>query len=267
MMTVNSLRTGPLKNLAQWIRTVPVLSDLYLYIRYPFSHYRGKYSTYEDAKRKIARQYESGYDISQVHPSSLLGCDGIRPYDFPLVNLLRDILQEGSRVIDLGGSVGTDYYRYRQAIDFPEDLHWLVCEVPAAVEMGQALALSQRCSNLSFSADFHKAEGADILLTNGALQYLEPSIGALLQLLTLTPQHVLINYVPCYDGEPFYTIQNLLETRCPYKIQNRKKLIQELEAQGYQLIKSWHSPRKCIIPFHPECNVKSYQGFYFQRPV
>lgn len=117
---------------------------------------------------------------------------------------------------------------------------------------------------MSFTVDFADAEGADILLTVGTLQYIEASLAELLSQLKVKPRHVVINQVPFYDGSTFITLQNIGYAFCPYKIQNQAEFLASLTSLGYELIDSWEDGRTCLIPFHPQRFVSAYHGFYLR---
>jgi len=264
---MNNVIQTPRDILKTFVKTTPVIADIYLYLR--FSHsanvYKGVYNTFQEARNAISPEFHADYNLLDAHQKPRTNLEILRPINYPMLAPLTEILAEASLVLDLGGGVGVDYYAFRQQLRFLDSLKWLVYEVPAAVEVGQELAAKNQCSNLSFTTDFQQANRADLLLTNGALQYLEPSLPDLLAQLNQPPNHLLINYVPCYEGETFFTVQNLGFSRCPYKIQSRNELIHRLEDLGYQLVKSWTDPRTCLIPFHPNCFVDNYHGFYFRR--
>jgi len=262
-----NIKSSSFKELLKtYIEKIPIISDLYFYLKFPTTgrFYRGRYPTYSEAQNAIPQKFQHGYDLSTAHPSSIQDRDALRSYDYPLLSPLQDSLQDTSQVLDLGGGVGIDYYKFRKAVRFPSGLNWLVCDLPSAVEIGQELAHQNNCSHLCFTSVFRTADGSDILLTNGALQYIEPSLAELLDQLINKPQHILINYVPCYEGNTFFTVQNIWTSRAPYKIQNRNELISDIEHLGYQLVSSWQDPRTCFIPFHPACFVNAYHGFHFK---
>lgn len=257
----------PRNILKTFVKTTPVIADIYLYLR--FSHlanvYKGIYDTFQEARNAISPEFHADYNLLDAHQKPRANLEILRPINYPMLAPLTEILEEASLILDLGGGVGVDYYAFRQKLRFSESLKWCVYEVSAAVEVGQKLAAKNQCSTLFFTTDFQQANRADLLLTNGALQYLEPSLPELLAQLNQAPKHLLINYVPCYEGKTFFTIQNLRFSRCPYKIQSRTELIHGLEGLGYQLVKSWTDPRTCLIPFHPHHFVHHYHGFYFKR--
>src|SRR3546814_9186296 len=62
---------------------------------------------------------------------------------------------------------------------------------------------------LSFTDSVEHADGQDILLSTGALQYLDYTLPELLQRLRRKPRHVLVNLTPMHPDRSFFTLQNL----------------------------------------------------------
>lgn len=249
----------------KFFKTTPVITDIYHYLKYPYSanFYKGVYGDFNEAIKAIPSKFKSDYDLQEAHYKPHKDLSLFRPVNKPLLEPFRTAIKGISSVLDIGGGVGIDYYAFKQVLDFPGSLNWMVYDVPAAVKVGQDLATKNHCFNLSFITDLKQVKSVDLLLTNGALQYIEPSLSELIDQLPQKPKHLLVNYIPCYAGRTFFTIQNLKFSRCPYKIQGRTQFIKEIEEQGYALVKSWDEPRSCVIPFYPDQYVDKYSGFYF----
>jgi putative methyltransferase (TIGR04325 family) len=118
---------------------------------------------------------------------------------------------------------------------------------------------------LEFTDEGSAAEGCAVYLSNGALQYIEPDLSEILGKLSTKPRHVLINRIPIYDGEPYFTVQNGYRAYVPYKVMNTSRLTEGMNGLGYRLIDEWELPRSLILPFHPDRFVPNYKGFYFTR--
>ena len=110
---------------------------------------------------------------------------------------------------------------------------------------------------------FEEGDGADIVLTCGALQYFEEDLVTCLKRLRTKPRRLFINRVPLYEGQTFFTIQSVLGSVVPYRIQNREELIRSVTACGYRLVDTWYQEHEIVIPFHPERRVRRFYGFYF----
>lgn len=293
-----------IKNLLrETVTKTPLISDYYRYYwsfpRTPNS-FRGVFSSFEEALKAAPSGSRCGYNFPELHDAALHFSLGeidsekkypselavkevylesakqtikfgehplfkFNPSDYPLLIWLNSALSDRSTVFDLGGNVGHSYYTYRSYICYPNDLKWITCDVPEAVKIGRELARKFNLSALSFTEEFAEAQKANILITCGTLQYLKSSLADLLKTLDRQPKHLLINQVPFYDGKQYITLQNLIHSYVPYKIQNRLGFINSLTALGYELVDDWHYTRTCSIPFHPELFVHAYRGFYFCR--
>jgi putative methyltransferase (TIGR04325 family) len=265
------------------VENTPILRDFYyyhwLFPRNP-NLYRGVFGSFAEASAAVPPRTPSGYDHADLHNTSLkqnLDLEEIskfKPIDYPILVWLGEIFKDRSTVFDFGGNTGSSYYAYRNYISYPPAMQWLICDVPAAVQVGNELLKRFSSPGLSYTTDIADAEGFDIFLTCGTLQYLEPSLSELLSQLQSKPQHLIINHVPFYNGSEYVTLQNLLivdpvnqtqiASYTPYKIQNRAHFIDSIEKLGYELVDSWQQNRTCYIPFKPERFVDFYHGFYFR---
>jgi putative methyltransferase (TIGR04325 family) len=269
-----STKTKVQKSLSSLLE-LPGIRDLYGYSRFPriSNGFRGVFDTFEQARQAIAQHLPAGYDQTAAHQYSAQNLDRLDSSDRPLLPYLKAALTESQRVFDLGGSVGRGYYTYQNHVEYPPNLQWQVCEVPSAVEVGNTIAQKRGITNLSFTTQQQAADGADVFITCGALQYIQPSLAEILTSIAHKPCYLFIARVPFYDGPEYVTLQSVLASKqpyklatiCPYKIQNRDQFIGDLEALGYELIESWKNDRICVIPFHPQRFVDGYHSFYFRR--
>lgn len=251
-------------------RAVAIARDVYTY-RYFNSQekaprYRGVYSSFAEAERAIPRGRPEGFNLDAV-PDFFIGRQFLfNPQDYPVLLWLSQALAPGSKVFDLGGGFGQCYYKYQELVRFPEDLQWMVCDVESFLSPAREFANERHVKNLNFTTDRAAADGCSIYLTNGALQYIEPGLPEILGLLSSPPRHVLVNRVPWYDGEPYYTVQSSKHSFVAHKVSNAGQFIRGMEALGYQMVDQWSLPRSLHVSFHPERFVPNFRGFYFRRP-
>ena len=256
------------------INRIPVVSDYYNYYwSFPrrITAYRGVYNTFSEALESLPSSSRISHNQADIHENSaiaeLTSCrklGKLDSIDTPLIPWLKLAFNDSSTVFDLGGNVGVSYYAFKQHLYFPENLRWTVCEVPEIAKAGEKIAEENNSLELSFTTEFTEADGTDIFLSCGTLQYIEPSLSELLTQLKKKPKHLLINYVPFYDGEPFVTLQNIGYAYSPYKIQNKTEFINSLVSLGYEYVAGWASVRICSIPFHKDRTVREYSGFYLK---
>ena len=258
----------------QIVKQLPIISDYYRY-HWSFSRTvtacRGVYPTFSAAVADVPTGAKAGYNQPNLrhHPdlaklTTASAVDEFNPTDYPVLVWLAAAFANSTKVFDLGGNLGHGYYSYQKFLQYPPNLQWLVCDIPEIIAAGAELAKRGNHPGLSFTPDLGAMEGMEILITSGTLQYIESSLAEMLGKLQTKPRHLTINRVPFYEGETFITLQNIGYAVCPYKIQNRQKFIESLQALGYKLIDSWVWDRTCVIPFHPERFIPSYCGFYLQ---
>jgi putative methyltransferase (TIGR04325 family) len=186
------------------------------------------------------------------------------PSDYPILFWLSQILQPGQLLFDFGGGVGQCFYLYQNFLSFPDGLRWRVCDVEAMAECGARVAGEKQAAGIEFTTRFADAAGASVFFTAGTLHYIETDLSAMLRELPHLPTHVLINRVPMYEGETYYTVQHSEHSFVANKVMNLDGFVRGMEGLGYEKVDQWYLPRTLKIPFHPERFVSSYRGFYFR---
>ena len=184
--------------------------------------------------------------------------------DYPILYWLREAFADGRSVLEIGGHLGEAYYGFSTVVKYPDDLTWTVMDVPSIAKAGTELAVNEKRTNIRFISTLETTRGADIVLSTGTLQYLETDLSDAVARMQTRPKHILINFIPVYDGPSFVTIQNIGTAYCAYRVFNRKEFVQSTEALGFSLVDSWKKPRAFDIPSHPERSFKHYAGFYFR---
>lgn len=251
----------------------PLIADIYhRWWSFPRSigACRGVYASRQEAAAKAPRGIPFGYSqatiVDHPNPAQLTSTRIVGAFnkkDYPVLVWLAKAFENSSNLFDLGGNVGLEYYAYRRFVRYPPDLRWLVCELPELCQVGRQLANKRGVKDLAFTEDLVEAEGCDILLSCGALQYLPKSLAAILESLIHKPRHVIIQRTPLCEGPTYYTMQNIGYALCPYRIQSRLEFMESIKALGYHEVDYWKDSRECHIPFHPSRTVRGYSGAYF----
>jgi putative methyltransferase (TIGR04325 family) len=223
----------------------------------------GVFDTFDEARR--AAPGRTGYD----HPEMARMYDDligrVRAADYPAMFWLQRALRSGSTVFDLGGHVGIAYYSYLPHLDRPPDLRWTVCDVPAVVERGRALARERGAAQLHFTSRLDDVAGSDVVLASGSLQYVETDVATLLAGLTPRPRHVIVNRTPMLRGRQFVTLQNTQFSYNPYRLFDRERFIEGLSEAGYELVDSWENTDiTCVMPYHREASEVRFTGMYLR---
>jgi putative methyltransferase (TIGR04325 family) len=259
-----------LKSVGAFGHTTPALALTRWWNKQRFPHEQGMrmgvYDSFEEARAHAPSELPVGFDVDGMEDLFRHRADQVQYYDYPVLFWLSRVVGSLGRVFDLGGHVGVHYFGYRRMLDFPPTLEWTVCEVPVVVRAGVALARERGASCLRFTTEWDGAEGADVLIAAGAIQYLEPQPDELLGRLRNPPAHVLLNKVPIYDGPAYVTLQNNRVSYVPHHVYNKQELTNRLAELGYSLVDEWHHhDRPCQIPGRPERSFSAVKGMYFRR--
>jgi putative methyltransferase (TIGR04325 family) len=221
----------------------------------------GVFPTYAEAKAHVPRKFNQGFDAPNLEGFE----EAIPERDQKSLQILGTIFPKVRRLFDFGGNVGICFYQYRAKLTYPHDFQWVVCDVPFVNEKGRELATKRCETQLVFTDDRKQAEGADIFMTNGALQYLEESLADILTPLVDKPAHIIVNRVPLCDHPAFFTLQHMGYSVVPYCIGNVTEFVQSIEKLGYLMTEAWENDRFCDILLRPDIKVSHYYGFHFVR--
>jgi putative methyltransferase (TIGR04325 family) len=185
-----------------------------------------------------------------------------RVSDYPAMFWLSTFIKDVDSIVDFGGNLGQSYYTFAKYIELPARLRWAVCDVPAVVSQGEELAGTRSAPHLTFITQL---ASADVILTFGTLQYIPQAFSEILNALDPKPKHVIVNRTPVWDGDEYFTLEDLGRSVCPYQIFNRQRFVASLSAAGYELKDSWQCPdASCRIRLQPRRSIQSYSGFYFR---
>ncbi|MBR0657131.1 methyltransferase, TIGR04325 family [Plastoroseomonas arctica] len=228
--------------------------------------FAGCYATYGEAMAAIPPGRVAGWDNT--------GCADI--FNGPLPNQpsahavffwLSRLLEAGARLVDYGGGPGVTYRLYAQRATSPVGVTWTVVDLPAIVARGREVAAAGTLEGIAFAETLAEAGPCDILLSAGALQYMEHSIPGLLASLATKPRHIILNKVPLTSGAAYWSLQNQGPAVCPYRIYNAADFLAYFEAEGYTVADRWRvAELTCDIPFHPRRSIDEQCGFLFSRP-
>lgn len=259
-----ALEFGPLRFLIDLLKPVPAYRRFLLNCLPAQIKYRGVYCSFEEARRHAPTDIPLGYD----HDEIALGYKNQKflSSDYPAAFWLGEALRDEPTVLDLGGSVGISFYNWEHFLRYPDDLQWVVCEVPAVAHAGERIASERKEERLHFVSKIEAADGCNCLLASGSLQYMENSLIDLLKQFVQPPRHLIINRIPLHSQRESITLQNVRWAISPYRIFQRDAFVTALESFGYTLIDAWPVlDHDCWIPFYPEFSVPTYSGLYFRK--
>ena len=225
----------------------------------------GAFKSFAEAKQAMPASAAIGYDNDGCTALYSDRHDRIFSYDYPVLYWLQPLIKADIRVFDIGGHLGLHYYAYRKYLRGLQQARWTVCEVPTVAVHGRELAAARGVTQLSFTSDYAEIDGQDIVLSAGALQYVEQTtITELLGSVTRRPRHVILNKIPLFDGPDFVTIEHTGPFYSPYRNFNRAGFFGAFAKLGYELMDQWEVPgRTHQLAFHPELSYEYSSGVYF----
>ncbi|MBW4627281.1 MAG: methyltransferase, TIGR04325 family [Brasilonema octagenarum HA4186-MV1] len=237
--------------------------------------FSGVFQTFEEAIESAPQTKSIGYDSAELaqeyqqmlEDNNWENSGGvIASYDYPIIFWLSSIFHhnQGKTIFDFGGNVGIHFYSYAKYIEYPKNLTWMVCDVPAIVNHGITLAKKRSVENLEFTVDLKDVKGKEIFISSGAIQYVENLASSLS--LYHKPKHLLLNRLPLYNGNQYVTLQNGGKVFYPQYVFNQIEFIEQFSKIGYELVDIWEDRNdSCIIiPYDPEKSVPFYHGLYFK---
>lgn len=232
------------------------------------NHYHGVYASHAEALQAVPAALRASYDNSDAAAKYRSRVRQLSISDYPVLYWLSRLLDEGQRrIFDLGGHIGVAYYAFGQYRPFPADLRWTVSDLPTTMAAGREWAKEHDAAGgLAFAGDRQEADGQDVLLVLGAMQYFDFDFAAWLGTLSAPPAHLIVNLTPMHPSRDFHTLQNMGFACVPYRIQARPAFLESMARLGYRVVDAWWSDeRSCHVPFAPGHEVEAYSGFYLHR--
>jgi len=232
------------------------------------NHYRGVYASHAEALRAVPACLRHSYDNEDAAAQYRERTWRLTTSDYPVLYWVLRLLDGGQRrIFDLGGHIGVAYYAFQRFGPFPGDLRWSVSDLPTTMAAGRAWAATHDAfGRLAFVDDKGEADGQDLLLVLGALQYFDFGFAAWLASLRAPPPHLIVSLAPMHPSLDFHTLQNMGFACVPYHIHARPVFLQSMADLGYRAVDAWCSEeRECRIPFAHDHDVEGYSGFYLRR--
>jgi putative methyltransferase (TIGR04325 family) len=227
----------------------------------------GVYPTFEAALQAVPRDANNSYDNRESIERYVHRLD-VEEYDYQPLFWLSESFREGLRAVaDIGGSIGMKYYAFARYTRFPSDVSWRVVDVPAAVTRGRELALERGASpQLTFGESAGDADGCDVLLCLGSLQFLPVTLAELVHSFQRRPRRIVVNTTPIHESRDFFTLHSMGTGICPYRVAARKAFVDDLIRLGYTLRHDWRNLDKDMrLPFNQGYDVEHFSGFCFDR--
>jgi putative methyltransferase (TIGR04325 family) len=232
----------------------------------PPNRFRGVYATFAEAEAAIPPGAKVGYDHAELAGLYRHRMEKANQSDYAVLFWLKGILDARSFVFDFGGHVGVSYHGWRSYLNYPAGLRWLVYDMPAIVKVGAELAAERPSPGLEFTSSVAAGKGCTVLMAAGAMQYADTTLTQLLEQVGSRPQHLIVNKMPMYDGESFWTVQSTGRAFHAYRIYNRAAFVAEAQSLGYRVVDDWQNREQhCEIPFTRGRDIDAYSGYYFVK--
>lgn len=192
-------------------------------------------------------------------------------FDYPVLFWLRQAFEQGSTsVLDIGGSIGNQFYAYGHYLSYPAGIQWRVHELPAFIQEGRELAQARGAqASLHFADDWPLDWlSSDIWIAAGVLEFMEThDLPTLLARAERKPRHILLNKLPLADGPAFVSTQNIgFGSYVPHHVFNRQAFISTIVAQGYEQVDAWEVPERSFSSLgFAQDTFDAYSGLHFRR--
>ena len=235
-----------------------------------FGVYDSQKLALKDTKEFISNKSNdtAGYNTAGTESMYDFLLNKVTAYDYPALFWLDQLIQKDDRIFDIGGHIGLAYYNYRRLLNLDERIQlWTVCDVEQVTAGGLARAQKERAIQLKFTNTLSEMKEHQLIICQGALQYLEDdSIWKSIESATTKPRAIIFNTAAVHDTEDYWTINNIGLSYVPYHISSRAMIVLRAEALGYRLTASWKNPGKsCTIPLREDLSLSDYSGFLFER--
>lgn len=248
------------------VGSILAADDARSFAKMPSNRFRGVHASFTEAEAAIPKGSRVGYDHDALAGMYRNRIQKACQSDYAVLFWLRGLLNEQTRLFDFGGHIGVSYYGWKNYLDYPSGMRWLICDMPAIIREGRSFAEEQGAERLFFTDELASGRDSTIFMAAGSLQYVDMSVAEILAKMSARPQHLLINKMPLYDGESFVTVQSTGRAFHPYRISNRDEFVSGITALGYRVVDDWtNRETSCRIPHTRGRDIDAYSGYYFTR--
>ncbi len=231
-----------------------------------FGAFRGVFPSFEAARLSAPADKPLGFNNESYAREYADRRERIFDYDYPVLFWMTSLMRGPVRIFDFGGHCGTHFYGYSRYLSYPPEIDWTVCDLEEIVRLGADIARERGEERIRFTTRISDANGTDVFLAAGSLQYVDsPPFAEELGKLPSPPQHLLLNKLPLHPDGDFITLQNGGVAYHPMRIFKKQAFVDSIRAIGYELVDEWPvTGRQGRIPFHPEASFGDHTGLYFR---
>jgi len=244
------------------IRQLPVARD----VLHAVSGYNRIFPTLNDATAAASGYEGGGHYNPNYLKVKIPEADRARPGDYAALFYMQQNLSHISSVFDLGGNVGNLFYCYLKYLAISPEFTWMVYDLPKTIAAGEQIAKERHETRLRFTNQLRDADGADLFITSGSLQYFQQSLPDMIGGFSKKPRYVLINREPLIDAPTCATVVDGETYRLASVLHDRRELIRGLQALEYEIVDSWQIPeRSLVVPCYPDRSAHCYSGMFLRR--
>src|SRR3974390_275492 len=130
--------------------------------------FSGVYSSYEEALAAAPAGKPTIYDDSGFNYRANYRV--ILSSDYPILYWLSQLISSHASLADFGGNVGMAFYSYQKYLRYPDELHWVIYDLPQIIASALEVHAQEGCPRqLSFTTDIGEIDGTEIFLAAGSL--------------------------------------------------------------------------------------------------
>lgn len=142
-------------------------------------------------------------------------------------------------VLDVGGSLGSQYWQHRNLVRHLKIKKWIVVEQPHFVQIGKSEFADGVLSFIEISEMKQGLAPISLVNLTGSLQFIEDYVSVLMSVLKLNPRVIVIDKIfATLESERIY-VQHVPKViyrgSYPFRCLNTDNLNRIMEAEGYEL--------------------------------
>ncbi len=201
--------------------------------------FAGLYPSRAAALAALSNDQTSGYNDASLADVSFDWMCQRAAWDYPVLYWLKTLSQEGTKILDAGGHLGTKYIAFSDVWDV-KLINWTVFDVPQTIGVAQKRQREGKLpAEVTFIDDLDDAGPCDILLASGLIQYMDEPFSEFVSRLAVKPHHIILNKVPLCEEEAYVTLERIGSARVPYQVRAKAAWQAEIDQLGYDIVDSW----------------------------
>ncbi len=194
----------------------------------------------------------------------LLSTNTIPHYQLNLILKMINKKKRGLNIVDLGGSLGSSYFKMKDIINQNYKNTWNIVEQKSFVKIGRK-KLKEKGLNFFDNLKNLRNKKIDVLILSGSLQYLEDPNHILKIIFDLKPEIILLERLSILKvkNEPTICVQKRGDNSYPIWFFSNKYIIEKFKKNKYNLVESFPPEFDHNLYFNKR-RIK-FDGFLFKK--